>query len=1082
MRAELDLITAGFDKLPALSSGVANELVAINSSGTGLTTITTLPTLTVNDSAFTVQDNADNTRKFKFEASGITAGATRTFTMPDATTTLVGTDTTQTLTNKTLTSPTISSPTITGTISAANLTLTGNTTLGDTTADSVTINGLLSSNLLFVDNTYDIGAVGATRPRNLYLSGSATVNGNVTLGDASSDTVTVNGTVTSNLIFTDNTYDIGASGATRPRNLFLAGNATVAGNTTIGDADTDTITQAASYVTGTQLKSAKTATNTLSLAAYDVDGTAYTDLITLTASNTPTLALTSTGVGTINNMSIGATTASTGAFTTLSSTGNTTLGDASADAITVNGTVTSNLIFTDNTYDIGASGATRPRTGYFGTSVISPLVDATNLEVTNLKALDGTAAGSIANSTGVVTLASSVLTTTDINGGTIDGTAIGGSTAAAGAFTTLTSNGATTFTAGTASTSTTTGTAVITGGLGVSGRINAANFDGIVGANTAAAGAFTTLSATGVTTVQAGTAAAPAITTTGDTNTGIFFPAADTVAISAGGTNKAQFGTGSATIDGLTVGRGAGAVSTNTAVGASALAANTSGATNTAFGDSALLVNTGGARNTGIGYASLSKNTTGSYNTGVGAYAGEDTSTGSSNSFFGYDSGARNTSGTGNTAIGSSALNANTTASYNTAVGYNAMVGSNTGSYNNAFGGGVLSANTSGTENNGFGYWALLNNTTGRNNSAFGEETLRFNTTGSYNTAYGSYALYANTTASNNTAVGYQALYTNTTGIRNVAVGDQAGQSITTGSYNTFVGDDAGFLATTGTFNTFIGQGSGEAVTTGGKNTILGKYSGNQGGLDIRTASNYIVLSDGDGNPRLQYLYGSSTSGNFTVASHSSANSTNSTFIVYNASGPDVICEAGNFTSPAISGVIRAAKIASNNRSINAAGTVNQNGADYAEYMVKSGSFTIAKGDVCGINAEGKLTNAFADAISFCVKSTDPGLVGGDSWFTEPRPKDENNNELTSDTQEYAAWFARMEAARATVDRIAFCGQVPVNVLGATSGQYIVPVNDNGAIKGEAVSNPTFEQYQTAVGKVIAIESDGRAKIIVKVA
>jgi hypothetical protein len=154
-------------------------------------------------------------------------------------------------------------------------------------------------------------------------------------------------------------------------------NLTVTGNTSLGDADTDTITQAASYVTGTQLKSAKTATNTLSLAAYDVDGTAYTNLITLTAANTPTLALTSTGVGTINNMSIGATTASTGAFTT------------------------------------------------------------------------------------------------------------------------LTSNGATTFTAGTASTTTGTGTLVITGGLGVSGRINAANFDGIIGANTAAAGSFTTLSATG---------------------------------------------------------------------------------------------------------------------------------------------------------------------------------------------------------------------------------------------------------------------------------------------------------------------------------------------------------------------------------------------------------------------------------------------------------------------------------------------------------------------------------------------------------------------------------------------------------
>ena len=54
--------------------------------------------------------------------------------------------------------------------------------------------------------------------------------------------------------------------------------------------------------------------------------------------------------------------------------------------------------------------------------------------------------------------------------------------------------------------------------------------------------------------------------------------------------------------------------------------------------------------------------------------------------------------------------------------------------------------------------------------------------------------------------------------------------------------------------------------------------------------------------------------------------------------------------------------------------------------------------------------------------------------------------------------------------------------MGATAGQYIVPVNDNGAIKGEAVSNPTFEQYQISVGKVIRIESDGRAKIIVKVA
>ena len=40
-------------------------------------------------------------------------------------------------------------------------------------------------------------------------------------------------------------------------------------------------------------------------------------------------------------------------------------------------------------------------------------------------------------------------------------------------------------------------------------------------------------------------------------------------------------------------------------------------------------------------------------------------------------------------------------------------------------------------------------------------------------------------------------------------------------------------------------------MTSGAKNTILGRYNGNQGSLDIRTLNNNIVLSDGDGNPRI---------------------------------------------------------------------------------------------------------------------------------------------------------------------------------------------------------------------------------------
>jgi len=188
---------------------------------------------------------------------------------------------------------------------------------------------------------------------------------------------------------------------------------------------------------------------------------------------------------------------------------------------------------------------------------------------------------------------------------------------------------------------------------------------------------------------------------------------------------------------------------------------------------------------------------------------------------------------------------------------------------------------------------------------------------------------------------------------------------------------------------------------------------------------------------------------------------------------------------------IKMGKNSSTSRSINAGGTVNAAGLDYAEYMVKAGSFTVAKGDVVGVNAQGKLTNVFADAIAFVVKSTDPSYVGGDVWGNEDAlgltyPKyladDATDAEKSKYASDKSAFETALEVARQTVDRIAFSGQVPVNVTGATAGQYIIPINDNGAIKGEAISNPTFEQYKIAVGKVIAIESDGRAKIIVKVA
>jgi hypothetical protein len=185
-----------------------------------------------------------------------------------------------------------------------------------------------------------------------------------------------------------------------------------------------------------------------------------------------------------------------------------------------------------------------------------------------------------------------------------------------------------------------------------------------------------------------------------------------------------------------------------------------------------------------------------------------------------------------NTAIGSGAFALNTSGNYGVAVGFDA-----------------LAANTTGAGNSAFGRRALYNNTTGADNQAVGFNAMFSNTTGASNTAIGSNALQANTTASNNTAVGYQAGYANTTGLANTFLGNKAGLANTTSSDSTIVGYESGY-STTGTANTFVGSQAGYFITSGAKNTVLGRYNGNQGGLDIRTSSNFIVISDGDGNPR----------------------------------------------------------------------------------------------------------------------------------------------------------------------------------------------------------------------------------------
>jgi len=279
--------------------------------------------------------------------------------------------------------------------------------------------------------------------------------------------------------------------------------------------------------------------------------------------------------------------------------------------------------------------------------------------------------------------------------------------------------------------------------------------------------------------------------------------------------------TGNGSFQGVYIGRGTGAISTNTAVGASALNANTTGSNNTAVGYQAGYFNTTGIRIVAVGNYALYGNTTGNYNVAMG-----------------YEALAPNTTGSNNTAIGHTALQANTTASNNTAVGYQALYSNTTGTQNLAVGGSSASFNA-----------ALYSNTTGYQNVAVGHSVFSANTTGAFNTGLGDNAARANTTGDNNVAIGEATLVNNSTGSWNVAVGRRALLSATE-SYNVGVGGNAGYGITTGSRNTCLGHEAGNhtlPITTGNYNTILGAFtlpSGNNAQYQICLGYDVVCIGD----------------------------------------------------------------------------------------------------------------------------------------------------------------------------------------------------------------------------------------------
>jgi hypothetical protein len=250
-------------------------------------------------------------------------------------------------------------------------------------------------------------------------------------------------------------------------------------------------------------------------------------------------------------------------------------------------------------------------------------------------------------------------------------------------------------------------------------------------------------------TLAAGSAAAPSLSFSGDSGTGIFSSGPQTLNISTGGTSRLTVeSNGDVDIPGTILKNGQKFI-------------HDLGSNTTALGIGALNLITTGSNNPAVGNIALSGDTTGSNNTAMGSHALQQNVGGDQNTAFGTATLQNQMSGFGNTAIGS----------FSMASGAIGPFGNN----NTAVGQASLNNLTSGHENTGLGVAALSQNSTGIENTAVGENALTLNVSGN-----------------DNTAVGKGALAGVTTGGNNIAIGASAGGGVVAGSNNIFLGASPG--------------------------------------------------------------------------------------------------------------------------------------------------------------------------------------------------------------------------------------------------------------------------------------------------
>ncbi len=294
----------------------------------------------------------------------------------------------------------------------------------------------------------------------------------------------VTGITTSTLSATTVNYT-NAAATTLVATNFSTGNAVISGGYISSLANATVTTGSAQTWYATTLNS--TTGNITTLTATTVNaGTTTSATLNATTGNITTLGAGVTTSATLNATTGNITTLDTGTTTsaTLNATnGNiTTLSTGTTTAVTLNattGNVTTLGAVTTTSATLNATNGNITTLGA-GTTT-SAVLNATNGNITTLE-VGTTTTAALNTTTGNITSGRAIhLVATNfssgnavISGGSLNNSAIGNGTPSTGAFTTLTSSGATTVTNATQSDNASTGALVVTGGVGIGANLNVA--------------------------------------------------------------------------------------------------------------------------------------------------------------------------------------------------------------------------------------------------------------------------------------------------------------------------------------------------------------------------------------------------------------------------------------------------------------------------------------------------------------------------------------------------------------------------------------------------------------------------------